>query len=109
MQRIHISLDVHVHFRILHVQVEALIQEKHIEGTLHVLEELVEVTDHLETPTFPRDLDTAIDVVNQTLNQLVVDQDVNINNVSCHMVMHGTVLYVSFTNVMVFFADCDYI
>ena len=61
---------------------KALLQEKDIKGTLHVLEELVEVTDHMEIPTFPRDLDTAIDVVNQTLTQLVDNQDVSINDVS---------------------------
>ena len=64
------------------MQAETLLQENDVEGALHVLEELVEVTDHLETPTFPRDLDRAIDVVNQTLIQLVVDQNVNINDVS---------------------------
>ena len=88
------------------MQAETLLQENDVEGTLHVLEELVEITDHLETPTFPRDLDTAIDVVNQTLTQLVVDQDVNINDVSYptyhYIDLHGTkilVLYVSFTTM----------
>ena len=60
-----------------------MLEENDVEGTLHVLEELAEVTDHLKTPTFPRDLDTAIDVVNQTLTQVIVDKDVSINDVSC--------------------------
>ena len=101
----HISLDVHVHFHIL--QVEALLQEKDIEGTLLVLEELVEATDHLETPTFPRDLDTAIDVVNQTLTQLVIDQDVNINDVSCHM-QHYLRMHGKFSVCVIYYlCQCD--
>ena len=88
------------------MQAETLLQENDVEGTLLVLEELVEVTDHLETPTFPKDLNTTIDVVNQTLTQLVVDQDVNINDVSYIRRMHGTkilVLYVSFATM----CQCD--
>ena len=42
----------------------------------------MEVTDHLESPTFPIDLDTAIDVVDQTLTQMVDDLDVRANDVS---------------------------
>ena len=53
------------------MQVKVLLRNGNIEGAIHILEDLVEATDNLETPTFPRDLDTAIDVVNQTLTQLV--------------------------------------
>ena len=60
-----------------------MLQDKDVEGSLKALEELVEVTDHLVTPTFPIDLDTAIDVVDQTLTQMVDDLDVRANDVSC--------------------------
>ena len=53
------------------MQVDVLLQKGNIEGAIHILEDLVEVTENLGTPTFPSDLDTAIDVVNQTLTQLV--------------------------------------
>ena len=66
-----------------YMQVEALLQEADTEGALQVLEELVEATEDLGTPIFPRDLDTAIDVVNQTLTQLVAEFDMNRDNVSC--------------------------
>ena len=69
-----------------YMQVEALLQEANTEGALQVLKELVEATEDLGTPIFPRDLDTAIDVVNQTLTQLVAEFYTNrdsITNVSC--------------------------
>ena len=60
-----------------------MLQDKDVEGSLKALEELVEVTDNLATPTFPKDLDTAIDVVDQTLTHIVDDLDVSANDVSC--------------------------
>ena len=84
-----------------------MLQENDVEGALHVLEELVEITDHLETPTFPKDLDVAIEVVNRTLTQVVIDQDVSINDVSYQTYrMHRKeklIFYVSFTTM----SQCD--
>ena len=68
------------------MQVEGLLQNRNIERALHILKDLVEVTENLEAPTFPSDLDTAIDVVNQTLTQLVDKFNTSghkINKVSC--------------------------
>ena len=46
------------------MQVEVLLQKGNNEEAIRILEDLVEVTDNLGTPTFPSDLDTGIDVVN---------------------------------------------
>ena len=88
------------------LQVEALLQETNTEGALQVLEDLAEITEDLGTPTFPRDLDTAIDLVNQTLSQLVQELDIDqggIDNVSCHLRASGAWLSVHFS------ADYSYI
>ena len=61
------------------MQVDVLLQKGNIEGAIHYMEDLVEVTENLETPTFPTDLDTAIDVVNQTLTRLVDKLKVNMS------------------------------
>ena len=63
-----------------------MLLEENIEGALQVLEDLAEVTEHPETPTFPRDLDIAIGLVNQTVTQLVDKLDMKgskLNKVSC--------------------------
>lgn len=44
-------------------------------GALLALTELVEATEVMETPIFPTDLHTAIDVVNLMLTQLVEELD----------------------------------
>ena len=65
------KIIVHDLNNIMDIQVEVLLQKENIEGAIHILEDLVEATENVKTPTFSRDLDTAIDVVNQTLTQLV--------------------------------------
>ena len=61
---------------------EDLLDEANTEGALHIMEDLVTATEHLETPIFPRDLNIAISVVNITLTQLVLNHETNINSVS---------------------------
>ena len=59
-----------------------MLQNENIEEAIHMLEDLVEATKNLETPTFPRDLNTAIEVVDQTLAEKFNTSGHKMNKVS---------------------------
>ena len=76
-------------------QVAALVSEGNATEVLVVVEELVEATEVMDVPLFPRDINSTIEDVNQTIALLEEDLEQGIRNVNLEDVsnIHMTVVF----------------